>query len=99
MKKYYQTLNKKEKEKIKELYKKEYSNKEIYARLTRLLVFSCLAIISAIIILVLSFKYEENHITSILLAIILIISSIIFFLGHFYVKLNILNKIALKNKK
>ena len=98
MQKYYQTLSKEKKREIKELYKKEYHKTNINTRLIRLLIFSILSIITAIVILILTFKYEKNHITSILLAIILILSSLIFIIGRSYVKLNLLNKIALKNK-
>ena len=99
MKKYYQTLSKEKKQEIKKLYQKEYAKTDLNARLSRLLVFSILGIISAIIILVLSFKYEKEHLTSIFLAVILIISAVFFALGRNYVKTNLLNKIALKNKE
>ena len=99
MQKYYQTLNKENKAKIKILYQKEYYKTPINARLTRLLIFSLLGILCAIAIVILSFKYETKHVTSILIAILLLISSLIFALGRYYVKLNLLNKIALKNKE
>ncbi len=98
MQKYYQRLTKEQKKEIKKIYQKEYKT-DINARLSRLSIFSILGFICAIIILVLSFKYEKEHLTSILLAILLFASSLAFILGRTYVKLNLLNKIALKNKK
>ncbi len=98
MSNYYQTLNKEQKEKIKEEYRKSYQNSELNNRLIRLKIYSIISIIMALLILVLSFIFEDKHITSILTAIVLFIAATMFLIGEYKIKLNLLNKIALKRK-
>ncbi len=98
MKKYYQTLKNENKQKIKKEYQKEYQNTELQTRFTRLNIYIILAFLSALILLVLSYKYEDNHVYSIIVAIILILTGLTFIIGKYMIKINLLNKIALKNK-
>ena len=98
MKKYYSTLNKDKKKKIKEIYISEYKNSDLNARLSRLNIYAIIGYISAIIIFILSFKTEDNMIGSIIIASTLIVVSTVFLVGRYLVKIRVLNKIALKNK-
>ncbi len=99
MKKYYQTLNSNAKKEIKEQYKKEYHHSELETRFTRLNIYIVLALISALVLIILSYQYEKNHIYSIIIAIILVMAALTFLIGKYFIKLNILNKIALKSQK
>ena len=99
MKKYYQTLDKEKKDKIKEIYKKEYQKSEVDVRLKRLNIYIILAFLASIALIVLSLLYEDGHVTSFIMAGILIAIGIIFIIGKRMIKINLLNKIALNNKK
>lgn len=98
MKKYYQTLNKEKKNEIKKIYNETYKNTELQSRFIRLNIYIIVAILSAFILLILSYKYEDNHVYSIIISIILIATAIVFIIGKNIIKSNLLNKIALKNK-
>lgn len=98
MKKYYQTLNKEQKNKIKEAYKKEYANTDLQIRLTRLVIYAVIGYLSGIIILIEAFMIEENKLGSMIIASTLLVLSTTFLIGRSLVKVKVLNKIALKNK-
>lgn len=98
MKKYYFTLTKEKRKKIKDQYKKEYEKSDLRVRLLRLNLYTVIGYLSAIIILIYTIKIEEEKTGSIIIAVILIIASTIFLIGRSLIKINVLNKIALKNK-
>jgi len=98
MKKYYHTLNKDSQKKIKEIYKSEYINTSLNARLSRLNLYAIIGYVSAIMILILSIKTEDSIIGSVIISITLVLVSTIFLIGSYLIKLKVLNKIALKNK-
>lgn len=98
MKKYYQTLNKTEKNKVKELYEKKYHNSDLETRLFRLKLYALVSYIFASIILIYSFLYEQNKTGSLIISITLLILGTTYFIGSLIIKLNVLNKIALQNK-
>lgn len=98
MRKYYSTLDKEKKLKVKEQFKKEYKNKELYTRLIRLYIYAVIGYISSIIIFIESLIYEENKTASMIIAITLFLASTVFLVGSIIIKYNVLNKIALKNK-
>ena len=98
MKKYYFKLTKDEQRKIKDEFKKEYKNKELDIRLKRLLAYSIIGyLISILIILEVSFTNAEKT-GNLIIAITLFIASTIFIVGRIKIKLDVLNKIALKKK-
>ena len=98
MKKYYHTLNKDSQKKIKEIYRSEYINTNLNARLSRLNLYAIIGYVSAIMILILSIKTEDSIIGSVIISITLVLVSTIFLIGSYLIKLKVLNKIALKNK-
>ncbi|MDE5539559.1 MAG: hypothetical protein K2J20_03640 [Bacilli bacterium] len=98
MKKYYQTLTKEKKQEIKTIYKKEYAHSDLKARLQRLVVYAIASYIFAAVLLVYNFISQENDITNIICAISLIVLGTVYLIGRYIAKLNILNKVALKNK-
>lgn len=99
MKKYYNTLSKEQKLKIKDLYDKEYANSELEMRFKRLRFYSLVSIVFAIVVLVYSLMYESSKIGSMILVVTLFILALVYLIGIFIIKQNVLNKIALKNKK
>lgn len=98
MKKYYSRLSKEKKKNIKELYKKEYSNSDVQVRLTRLKIYAIIGYLFSLVILAYSFKFEENKIGTIIIAITLMCVSTVYVIGSIIVKRRLLNKLALKNK-
>ncbi len=98
MKKYYNTLTKEKKNKIKEIYKKDYKNTELQIRLIRLIIFASMGYITSIVLLIDAFLNKNSKVLNITIATILIIVSTIFLIGRFLIKQKVLNKIALKNK-
>ena len=99
IKTYYQRLSKEEKEKIKKTYLKEYHESEINIRLKRINILIIISILSAILILVMSYMYEDKHLSSIIIAGVLLGTALTFYIASNKIKQNIYNKIALKNKK
>ena len=99
MKKYYNTLNKEEKSKIKEIYRKEYKNSELRIRLLRLVIYSIIGYITSIVLYLDAFIGKESKILNITIATTLFIASTIFLSGSIILKQKTLNKIALKNNK
>lgn len=95
---YFKHLNKKEKIRIKNIYKKEYAKSDLQNRLIRLLIYSLIGYVFSIFLIVYSIISKQDVISNLLIAIPLLIASTIFFIGRYYAKLNILNKIALKEK-
>lgn len=98
MKKYYSTLDKNKKQEIKTKFKKEYKNTDLNVRLIRLRIYAGIGYVLSIFIFIDSLLHEESKIGSMIIAITLFIASTFFLVGSFLVKLNVLNKIALKNK-
>ena len=96
MKKYYQTLNKKQKSKIKEQNKQENQKTNIQVRLTRLLVYAIVGYLFSIFIIVDMFLRNTEKTGSIIIASTLFLASTFFLWGRFKIKLDLLNKIALK---
>ncbi len=98
MKKYYSRLSKEKKKNIKELYKKEYGSSDVQTRLVRLKIYAILGYLFSIVMLAYSFKFEDNKIGTIIIAITLICVSTVYVIGSIIVKRRLLNKLALKNK-
>ena len=99
MKKYYNTLNKEEKSKIKEIYRNEHKNSELKIRLLRLVIYAIIGYITSIVLYLDAFIGKENKILNITIATTLFIASTIFLSGSIILRQKTLNKIALKNKK
>ncbi len=99
MKKYYQTLNKEQKQEIKKLYNKKYTKSDLEARLNRLIIYSGAGYFFGAIILIYALKFEQKPLGSIIIAITLIIIATVYLIGRYIIKQNVLNKIAIKNKK
>lgn len=99
MKKYYNTLTKEEKNKIKIIYKEEYHNSDLRVRLVRLIIYAMIGYLTAIVLITETFIDNSNIILNIIIASTLIIASTIFLIGSIILKHKTLNKIALKNKK
>ncbi len=95
----YRSLSKKDKIHIKEIYHQKYAQSDISMRLKRLNIYSIFAVVCACILLLLTFQYEQNHTLSIIMAILLFVMALVFFLGSFLIKLKLLNKITLQAKK
>ena len=98
VKKYYQTLNKEQKNKIKEIFKNEYQNTPVNARFSRLLMYSIVGILFSGFMLIEYFVLDNKNIGNIIIGLTLLIASITFLIGRYRIKLRYLNKIALKNK-
>lgn len=99
MKKYYRTLNKEERNEIKEIYKKEYKNSDLNVRLVRLVIYSVIGYITTAVIYADAFINKTGKVTSIVIATSLFIASTIFLISSILIKQKVLNQIALKNKK
>ena len=99
MKKYYQTLSTNQKNKIKEIYQKEYANADIKTRLNHLNFYIIASYIFALLLIILGLTNKKELIMDISLALVLIIAGTSFLIGKHIIKTNLLNKIALKNKK
>lgn len=98
MKKYYQRLTKEQKKDINIKYEKEYGNSDLQVRLNRLKVYAGIGYLFGIILLIYTFKFDEPKIGNIIIAITLFVVSTVYLVGRYIIKLNVLNKIALKNK-
>lgn len=99
MKKYYNTLNKENKTKIKQIYQEEYKNTDLQVRLVRLLIFALMGYITASVLLIDALLNQTSKTLNLTIAIILFIISTVFIIGRFLVKQKVLNKIAIKNKE
>ena len=99
MKKYYNTLSKEEKAKVKNTYKEEYKNSDLKIRLVRLIIYAIMGYITSIVLYLDAFIGKESKILNITIATTLFIASTIFLTGSIILKQKTLNKIALKNKK
>lgn len=99
MKKYYNTLNKENKTKIKQIYQEEYKNTDLQVRLVRLLIFALMGYITASVLLIDALLNQTSKALNLTIAIILFIISTVFIIGRFLVKQKVLNKIAIKNKE
>lgn len=99
MKKYYSTLSKEEKAKIKNIYKEEYKNSELKIRLVRLIIYAIIGYITSIVLYLDAFIGKESKILNLTIGTTLFIASTIFLIGSITLKNKTLNKIALKNKK
>ena len=86
MKKYYNTLNKEEKNKIKEIYKKDYHNSELQIRLVRLIIYAVIGYITAIVLYLDAFLKNDSKVLNIVIATILFIASTIFLIGSITLK-------------
>ncbi len=98
IKTYYQTLSKEEKEKIKKEYQNTYQHTDIDIRLKRVNILIIISILAAILLLVMSYIYEDEHLSSIIIAGVLIATAITFVIASNKIKHNIYNKIALQKK-
>lgn len=99
MKKYYQTLSKEKKKEVKKRYIKEYAKTDLDVRLTRLLAYSIVGYVFALIILLSAIFLEENKTGSIIISVTLFIVATVFIVGRYLIKLKVLNKIALNSKR
>jgi len=99
MQKYYNTLNKEEKRRIKDLYFKKYHNSDLETRLKRLKVYAIISYVFAIFVLISALILDDDLTGSIILSITMFILGTVYMFGSLIVKRNVLNKIALKNKK
>ena len=97
-KNYYCQLKRSEKKKVQEQYKKEYAHSDFQNRLIRLAVYSAIGILFSIFLIVYSIITKEYVVSNLLVAIPLFIAAIVFMVGRQYAKLQVLNKIALKQK-
>ena len=95
---YYHSLSKEEKKKVQEKYKKDYQQSDFNKRITRLLIYSVVAFLFGLFLIIYSLVRDEDLISNLLVAIPLFIASIIFLIGRYYAKLMVLNKLALKEK-
>lgn len=95
---YYCRLNKQEKKKIKEQYKKDYAHSDFQKRLIRLVIYSIIGFVFAAFLIIYSLLEHKDMLSNLLIAIPLIIAAITFIIGRCYAKLTVLNKIALKEK-
>ena len=95
---YYHSLSKEEKKKVQEKYKKDYQQSDFNKRITRLLIYSVVAFLFGLFLIIYSIVRDEDLISNLLVAIPLFIASIIFLIGRYYAKLMVLNKLALKEK-
>ena len=95
---YYNSLSKEEKKKVQEKYKKDYQQSDFNKRITRLLIYSVVAFLFGLFLIIYSLVRDEDLISNLLVAIPLFIASIIFLIGRYYAKLMVLNKLALKEK-
>ena len=96
---YYHSLSKEEKKKVQEKYKKDYQQSDFNKRITRLLIYSVVAFLFGLFLIIYSLVRDEDLISNLLVAIPLFIASIIFLIGRYYAKLMVLNKLALKEHK
>lgn len=96
MKDNYSKLNKEEKKKIKEKYKKEYAKSDIHTRLTRLTIYSIVGYVFSIFLVVYSIITKEDLVSNLIIAIPLFILSCIFVVGIIIIKRRLLNKLASK---
>lgn len=99
MKKYYNTLDKTKKKEIQELYKKRYAKSDLETRFFRLRIYAGVALLFAIFVLIYALIYEENKTASIILAITLTVLALVYLIGIFIIKRNVLNKLALEKGK
>lgn len=98
MKKYYHTLSKDKKLKVKAIYEKDYKNTEFSKYIKKLNIYIISAVIFSCLLFIDAFKDQELNIGSLIIAITLLIASLVFIIGRYIAKLNVLNKIALKKK-
>lgn len=96
MKKAYSGLDKTKKNKVKEIYVKEYNH--VIKRLNRLKIYALIGYLFAFLFLFYTFKFEDNHIGSIVTSVTLIVLATVYLGGSFVIKRRILNKIALEKK-
>lgn len=95
----YSKLSKEDRKKIKAIYLEEYQNSDFQKRLNRLLIYSIVACIFAIFLIVYSVITKEDVVSNLLIAIPLIMAAIIFLVGRNYAKNNVLKNIATRKKK
>ena len=95
---YYNSLSKEEKKKVQEKYKKDYQHSDFEKRITRLVIYSVVAFLFGLFLIIYSLVRDEDLISNLLVAIPLFIAAIILLIGRYYAKLMVLNKIALKEK-
>lgn len=99
MQKYYNTLNKEQKNHIKELYNKNYKDTDLQARLKRLKIYAIISYAFAIFVLVSAYLLDDDILGSIIIAVTMFVLGTVYIIGSLIVKRNVLNKIALKEKK
>lgn len=95
---YYCHLNKEEKKKIQEIYKKDYAKSEFQKRLIRLAIYAVIGYLFSIFLIIYSFIQRQDVAGNLLIAIPLFLAATIFLIGRHYAKIMVLNKIALKEK-
>ncbi len=96
---YYQTLSKEEKKKVKKEYQKEYQETEIMERFRRLNIYAIIAILFGLFLIIYAYFFENKNIGSIILGITMLILALVFIIGKALVKLRLLNKVALNQKR
>ncbi|MBE6154161.1 MAG: hypothetical protein E7163_01100 [Firmicutes bacterium] len=98
MKKYYSTLSNDDKKKIKDIYQKEYKGTDLNKRFIKLFIYFILGSAFSVYLFIDAFSGDKLDIGTLIMAITLLTASLVFLIGRYRIKLDVLNKIALKNK-
>ena len=99
MKNKYQRMNKEEKKQLKKEYRNTETGKNMYNRLTRLLITGAMGIVFSFYLVYSNITSDGNNIWQYIMAGILFIGSLIFLIGSLIIKGKVLNKYAIKNSK
>ena len=99
MAKYYQTLSKNQKKEVNQKYKEDYQSSELFTRFHRLTIYTIIAILFGLFLIIYGYFFENKNIGSIIIGITLLILAIVFIIGKYLIKQNVLNKIALNIAK
>ena len=96
MKRYYSRLSKEEKSNIKKLYYERYDKSEFNIRIIRLRICFILGYFTSLLIISDMFIRNTEKVGNIIIVITLFLASTFFLVGSIKLKLDVLNKIALK---
>lgn len=99
MKNKYQRMNKTEKKDIQDKYFNSSEGINMKNRLTRLNITGVMGILFSIYLIYSNITQDGNNIWQYIMAGILFISSIIFIIGSYKIRIKVLNKFAIKNSK
>jgi len=99
MKNKYQRMTKKEKKDIQNKYYQTESGKTMKNRLNRLIITGIMGIAFGLFLIYSNITKDGNLLWQYMMAGILIIFSIIFIIGSIKIRIDVLNKYAIKNSK